>query len=171
MKKLTIWGIVLLVLYILVFYIPHNLSYYSIYYATNIPHREGTNPVLVMVANNMDTIKLPEDNYELIKSGGFGGPSTLERKKDPFVGIILFSDGINVSKLYTTMVFDDVSGEYKKDRMYDEHLARYVPLGALQKIIFLMEMKVFLSDIVAVQEEPSINLQWLFNSLNESKFN
>lgn len=87
------------------------------------------------------------------------------------MGIVLFSDDINVSKLYTTMVFDDVSGEYKKDRMYDEHLARYVPLDALQKIIFLMEMKVFLSDIVAVQEEPSINLQWLFNSLNGSKFN
>ncbi|MDO4774383.1 MAG: hypothetical protein Q4A10_01130 [Aerococcaceae bacterium] len=170
MKKLTIWGIVLLVLYILVFYIPHNLSYYSVYYATNIPHREGTNPVLVMVANNMDTIKLPENNVELTRGSGFGGPLLLTQK-EPHVSVRRFWDGIGTDTLQITMVFEENTGEYKYDYIYDEELGKDVLLTVEQKKEFMISLENFLSDIVAVQEEPSINLQWLFNSLNESKFN
>lgn len=37
----------------------HNLRVYSIYYAQNIPHKPGTDPVMCAVIDNLDSIYIP----------------------------------------------------------------------------------------------------------------
>lgn len=46
-----------------------NLGKYSVYYAQHLPHKAGTNPVMVAVFNNLDAIYIPNANYNV----PFGG--------------------------------------------------------------------------------------------------
>jgi hypothetical protein len=46
-----------------------NLGKYSVYYVQHLPHKAGTNPVMVAVFNNLDTIYIPNANYDV----SFGG--------------------------------------------------------------------------------------------------
>ncbi|MFK5277694.1 hypothetical protein ACI3RH_13480, partial [Lactococcus lactis] len=46
-----------------------NLGKYSVYYAQHLPHKVGTNRVMVAVFNNLDAIYIPNANYNV----PFGG--------------------------------------------------------------------------------------------------
>lgn len=46
-----------------------NLGKYSVYYAQHLPHKVGTNRVMVAVFNNLDAIYIPNANYNV----SFGG--------------------------------------------------------------------------------------------------
>lgn len=56
-------------LFVALIYIWLNLGKYSVYYAQHLPHKVGTNPVMVAVFNNLDAIYIPNANYDV----PFGG--------------------------------------------------------------------------------------------------
>ena len=41
-------------------YIDYNLRKYSVYYARNMEHKEGTQPELAMVLDNLDLMRKPK---------------------------------------------------------------------------------------------------------------
>jgi len=44
-------------------YIDYNLRKYSVYYAHNMEHKEGTQPELAMVLDNLDLMRKPKKSY------------------------------------------------------------------------------------------------------------
>ncbi|MCT1182407.1 hypothetical protein EFL99_03785 [Lactococcus lactis] len=56
-------------LFVALIYIWLNLGKYSVYYAQHLPHKVGTNRVIVAVFNNLDAIYIPNANYNV----PFGG--------------------------------------------------------------------------------------------------
>ena len=53
-------------------YIDYNLRKYSVYYAHNMEHKEGTRPELAMALENMTlSISLTRKIYGIEKDGGF----------------------------------------------------------------------------------------------------
>ena len=52
--------IVTIFLVIIPLYREYNLKKYCIYYAQHMPHAQGTDPALYMVANNLDWINEPD---------------------------------------------------------------------------------------------------------------
>ena len=59
----------IILLFIALIYVWLNLGKYSVYYAQHLPHKVGTNPVMVAVFNNLDAIYIPNANYDV----PFGG--------------------------------------------------------------------------------------------------
>ena len=64
-----IMGILLVVVNL---YIDYNLRKYSVYYAHNMEHKEGTHPELAMALENMDVIYKPDKkNIRYREDGGY----------------------------------------------------------------------------------------------------
>ena len=64
-----------------------NLKYYSVYYAQQMPHKEGTEPDLVMLLENMGSIYTPK--IEGIRYDDDGG-NAIENTKE----VLFFSNSI-----------------------------------------------------------------------------
>ena len=77
MKKRIIIGTVISISMCFIFiianlYIDYNLRKYSVYYAHNIVHKEGTHPEMAMALENMDAIYKPnKKNIRYRDDGGF----------------------------------------------------------------------------------------------------
>ena len=78
MKRSRIIGISIVVLIIGILlivanlYIDYNLRKYSVYYAHNMEHKEGTHPEMAMALENMDVIYKPnKKNIRYRDDGGF----------------------------------------------------------------------------------------------------
>ena len=67
-----------------------NLKFNSVYYAQHIPHKEGTEPDLVMLIENMDWIYTPEiDGISYDEDGTYA----ITREKGTESSVLGFSDG------------------------------------------------------------------------------
>ena len=67
-----------------------NLKFNSVYYAQHIPHKEGTDPDLVMLIENMDWIYTPEiDGISYDEDGTYA----ITREKGTESSVLGFSDG------------------------------------------------------------------------------
>ena len=77
MKKRIIIGTVISISMCFIFiianlYIDYNLRKYSVYYAHNMEHKEGTYPEMAMALENMDVIYKPnKKNIRYRDDGGF----------------------------------------------------------------------------------------------------
>ena len=77
MKKRIIIGTVISISMCFIFiianlYIDYNLRKYSVYYAHNMEHKEGTHPEMAMALENMDVIYKPnKKNIRYRDDGGF----------------------------------------------------------------------------------------------------
>ena len=140
-----------------------NLKYYSVYYAQQMPHKEGTEPDLVMLLENMGSIYTPK--IEGIRYDDDGMNSivrNIEGKESIFSAsgdYLMFHSGTDNHYL-----FDEV---FRIQSAFDEH---YNDIEFNQQLV-LDEIRETAQPILDVQPKPRINLQWLFNLLYQDRFN
>lgn len=138
-----------------------NLKYYSVYYAHHIPHKEGTEPDLVMLVENMGWIYTPK--IDIIRYDD-GTNAIINTKSKSFLtkslGSFLYDKDNMTVGFDSTFRFEDVSyfseGE-KRIQVNESKIKR--------------EIREDFSPIMKVQTKPFINLQWLFNLIYQSRFN
>ena len=137
-----------------------NLKYHSVYYAQHIPHKEGTEPDIVMLMENNGWIYTPE--LDGISYGSYA----ITREKGTESSVLGFSDG--------TLVFYPDSGEsymfnrnFSLQDAFDEH---YHKIKYNQRKV-QKEIRETVQPVIDAQAKPLINLQWLFNLLYQSRFN
>ena len=139
-----------------------NLKYYSVYYAQQMPHKEGTEPDLVMLIENMGSIYTPK--IEGIRYDDDGG-NAIENTKSETV----LSDAMGnflYLKYHITIGFDstfrfhhvsDFTGEQPKREIHEDEIKQ--------------EIREVFAPVIDVQPKPRINLQWLFNKMYQDRFN
>ena len=139
-----------------------NLKYHSVYYAQHIPHKEGTEPDLVMLVENMGWIYTPE--IDGIRYDDDGTNAIINTKSKSFLtkslGSFLYDKDNMTIGFDSTFRFEDVSyfsEEAKRTKVNESKIKR--------------EIRKDFSPIMKVQPKPLINLQWLFNLLYQSRFN
>ena len=139
-----------------------NLKYHSVYYAQHIPHKEGTEPDLVMLVENMGWIYTPE--IDGIRYDDDGTNAIINTKSKTFLtkslGSFLYDKDNMTISFDSTFRFEDVSyfsEESKRTKVNESQIER--------------EIREDFSPIMKVQTKPLINLQWLFNLLYQSRFN
>ena len=139
-----------------------NLEYHSVYYSQHIPHKEGTDPDLVMLVENMGWIYTPKiDN---IRYDDDGTNAIINTKSKSFLtkslGSFLYDKDNMTVGFDSTFRFEDVSyfsEEAKRIQVNESKIKR--------------EIREDFSPIMKVQTKPFINLQWLFNLIYQSRFN
>ena len=139
-----------------------NLKYHSVYYAQHIPHKEGTEPDIVMLVENMGWIYTPE--IDGIRYDDDGTNAIINTKSKSYLtkslGSFLYDKDNMTIGFDSTFRFEDVSyfsEEAKRTKVNESQIKR--------------EIREDFSPIMKVQTKPLINLQWLFNLLYQSRFN
>ena len=139
-----------------------NLKYHSVYYAQHIPHKEGTEPDIVMLVENMGWIYTPE--IDGIRYDDDGTNAIINTKSKSFLtkssGSFLYDKDNMTIGFDSTFRFDHVSyfsEEAKRTKVNESQIKR--------------EIREDFSPVMKVQTKPLINLQWLFNLLYQSRFN
>ncbi|WP_154864291.1 hypothetical protein [Streptococcus vestibularis] len=138
-----------------------NLKFNSVYYAQHIPHKEGTEPDLVMLVENMGWIYTPKiDNIRYDD----GTNAIIDTKSKSFLtkssGSFLYDKDNMTIGFDSTFRFEDVSyfsEEAKRIQVNESKIKR--------------EIREDFSPIMKVQTKTLINLQWLFNLIYQSRFN
>ena len=139
-----------------------NIKFNSVYYAQHIPHKEGTEPDLVMLVENMGWIYTPE--IDGIRYDDDGTNAIINTKSKTFLtkslGSFLYDKDNMTIGFDSTFRFEDVSyfsEEAKRTKVNESQIKR--------------EIREDFSPIMKVQTKPLINLQWLFNLIYQSRFN
>ena len=145
-----------------------NLKYYSVYYAQQMPHKEGTEPDLVMLIENMWWIYTPEiegiryddDGRNFIENSTniTGKPTNF----DELVGGYGYSDQNDVTYKFNR----NFSLEWAIDKHYKK-----IDLATIDEKKIKQGIRETVQPILDVQSKPLINLQWLFNLLYQDRFN
>ena len=167
-----IMGILLIVANL---YIDYNLRKYSVYYAHNMEHKEGTHPEMAMALENMDAIYKPDKkNIRYREDGGY----TINKN---FLDSEQFSINYNRGEKELFYGYYDITyksyyfnGAFKLTRAYDSSVGhdeidiKTVDQEALYKEIyknfgFLVEAN--------VNRKPLINMQKEFNKKYYKRFN
>ena len=167
LKRIIIGTILVFSIGVVVFlglslYAYNNLKYYSVYYAQQMPHKEGTEPDLVMLIENMGSIYTPK--IEGIRYDDDGG-NAIENTKSETV----LSDAMGnflYLKYHITIGFDstfrfhhvsDFTGEQPKREIHEDEIKQ--------------EIREVFAPVIDAQPKPRINLQWLFNMKYQDRFN
>lgn len=140
-----------------------NLKYHSVYYAQHIPHKEGTEPDIIILMENMGWAYTPElDGISYDEDGTYA----ITREKGTESSVLGFSDG--------TLVFYPDSVEsyifnrnFSLQHAFDEH---YHKIKYNQRKV-QKEIRETVQPVIDAQPKPIINLQWLFNLIYQSRFN
>ena len=140
-----------------------NLKYHSVYYAQHIPHKEGTEPDIIMLMENMGWAYTPEiDGISYDDDGSYA----ITREKGTKTSILDFSGD--------TLYFFSGSGEsylfnrnFSNQYALDEH---YHTIKYKQRTV-QKEIRETVQPVIDAQPKPLINLQWLFNLIYQSRFN
>ena len=166
MVKALLVGIVTIVL--ISFYAYTNLKYHSVYYAQQMPHKEGTEPDLVMLIENMWWVYTPEiegiryddDGRNFIENSTniTGKPTNF----DELVGGYGYSDQSDVTYKFNR----NFSLEWAIDKHYKK-----IDLATIDEKKIKQGIRETVQPILDVQSKPLINLQWLFNLLYQDRFN
>ena len=139
-----------------------NLKYHSVYYAQHIPHKEGTEPDIVMLVENMGWIYTPE--IDGIRYDDDGTNAIINTKSKSFLtkssGSFIYDKDNMTIGFDSTFRFEDVS--------YFSEEAKRIQVNESQ---IKREIREDFSPIMKVQTKPFINLQWLFNLIYQSRFN
>ena len=166
MVKALLVGIVTILL--ISFYAYTNLKYHSVYYAQQMPHKEGTEPDLVMLIENMWWVYTPEiegiryddDGRNFIENSTniTGKPTNF----DELVGGYGYSDQNDVTYKFNR----NFSLEWAIDKHYKK-----IDLATIDEKKIKQDIRETVQPILDVQSKPLINLQWLFNLLYQDRFN
>ena len=144
-----------------------NLKYYSVYYAQQMPHKEGTEPDLVMLIENMGSIYTPkiegirydDDGRNFIENSTnlTGKPTNF----DEFVGGYGYSDQNDVTYKFNK----NFELEWAIDKDYKK-----IDLATVDEKKIKEEIRETVQPVLDVQSKPLINLQWLFNKKYQDRF-
>ena len=145
-----------------------NLLSNSVYYAQRMPHKEGTEPDLVMLIENMGSIYTPkiegirydDDGANFIENSidSSGHPTSFGE----FDGGYHYNDKNDVS--------------YKLDKNFELEWAidkdyKKINLATVDEKKIKEEIRETVQPVLDVQSKPLINLQWLFNKKYQDRFN
>ncbi len=138
-----------------------NLKYYSVYYAQQMPHKEGTEPDLVMLIENMGSIYTPK--IEGIRYDD--GNNAIENTKTETVlsnsmGNFLYHKNrvtVDFDSTFRFFHVTDLSGEQPKKEINEAEIKQ--------------EIREVFAPVIDAQPKPRINLQWLFNKMYQDRFN
>lgn len=140
-----------------------NLKYHSVYYAQHIPHKEGTEPDVIMLMENNGWIYTPEiDGISYDDDGSYA----ITREKGTKTSILDLSGD-------TLFFFLDSGESYMFNRNFSIKAAfdkRYHTIKYNQRKV-QKEIRETVQPVIDAQPKPLINLQWLFNLIYQSKFN
>ena len=160
MVKALLVGIVTILL--ISFYAYTNLKYHSVYYAQQMPHKEGTEPDLVMLLENMWWVYTPE--IEGIRYDDDGNNAIENTKSETVLSNSM--GNFLYHKNRVTVAFDstfrffhvtDLSGEQPKKEIHEDEIKQ--------------EIREVFAPVIDAQSKPFVNLQWLFNLLYQDRFN
>ena len=139
-----------------------NLKYYSVYYAQQMPHKEGTEPDLVMLLENMGSIYTPK--IEGIRYDDDGGNAIIDTKNNFVLSETM--GNFSYHKYHFSVGFDstfrlhhvsDFTGEQPKREIHEDEIKQ--------------EIREVFAPVIDAQPKPRINLQWLFNKKYRDRFN
>ena len=139
-----------------------NLKYYSVYYAQQMPHKEGTEPDLVMLLENMGSIYTPK--IEGIRYDDDGGNAIIDTKNNFVLSETM--GNFSYHKYHFSVGFDstcrlhhvtDFTGEQPKKEIHEDEIKQ--------------EIREVFAPVIDAQPKPRINLQWLFNKMYQDMFN
>ena len=139
-----------------------NLKYYSVYYAQQMPHKEGTEPDLVMLLENMGSIYTPK--IEGIRYDDDGGNAIIDTKNNFVLSETM--GNFSYHKYHFSVGFDstfrlhhvtDFTGEQPKKEIHESEIKQ--------------EIREVFAAVIEAQPKPRINLQWLFNKKYQDRFN
>ena len=160
MVKALLVGIVTILL--ISFYAYANLKHHSVYYTQQMPHKEGTEPDLVMLLENMWWVYTPE--IEGIRYDDDGNNAIENTKTETVLSNSM--GNFLYHKNRVTVAFDstfrffhvtDLSGEQPKKEIHEDEIKQ--------------EIREVFAPVIDAQSKPFINLQWLFNLLYQDRFN
>jgi len=140
-----------------------NLKFNSVYYAQHIPHKEGTDPDLVMLVENMGWIYTPE--IDGIRYDDDGTNAIINTKSKSFL-----TKGLSGDTLYFSSASGDgylLNRNFSLQDAFDEH---YHKIKYNQRKV-QKEIRETVQPVIDVQPKPLINLQWLFNLIYKNRFN
>ena len=173
MKKIIIrmFIVIAILLFITVFCFD-NMKRNSVYYAKHTPHKEGTEPVLMMVVDNLEwiynpkvkTLKYDFDGQPCVqfytsngKQTGFIIPYLDDKKRYMYadnewgISLILdcnFNPEIAHNDRHEKIQITKLDNKGIKHSLYNK-----------------------LQPIIDAQRKPKVNLQWLFDIVYKDKFN
>ena len=171
MKKFIIrMFIVIAILLFVTAFCFENMKRNSVYYAKHTPHKEGTEPVLMMLVDNLFWINTPEiDGIEY----DFDGPPCVQ---------FFNSNGKQIGYIAPfrkkNYIYDD--GEWEIRLILDcnfnpeiAHNDRHEKIQITKLDIKGIKQKLYnnLQPIIDAQRKPKVNLQWLFDIVYKDKFN
>ena len=140
-----------------------NLKFNSVYYAQHIPHKEGTEPDIIMLMENMGWAYTPEiDGISYDDDGMYA----ITRNKGTKTSIL----GLSGDTLYFSSASGDgylLNRNFSLQDAFDEH---YHKIKYKQRKV-KKEIRETVQPVIDAQAKPLINLQWLFNLLYQSRFN
>ena len=140
-----------------------NIKFNSVYYAQHIPHKEGTEPDIIMLMENMGWAYTPEiDGISYDDDGMYA----ITRNKGTKTSIL----GLSGDTLYFSSASGDgylLNRNFSIQDAFDEH---YHKIKYKQRKV-KKEIRETVQPVIDAQAKPLINLQWLFNLLYQSRFN
>ncbi len=178
LRRLVVFVFVVdcLVLFCFLFYglVWFNLLSNSVYYAKHTPHRLGVEPVLMMLAENLDWVSTP-DNIKGIKYDFDGPPAVLMfDETDRQVGFFTTSN-IFDERGYT---FDNEKLSFEFDhnfnivKVYDNTKAvEEISKEGINEVEVKKHLYKLLRPLINRQSKPLVNLQWLFDYVYRDEFN
>ena len=149
-----------------------NIKRNSVYYAKNTPHKEGTEPVLMMVVDNLEwiynpkvkTLKYDFDGQPCVqfytsngKQTGFIIPYLDDKKR------YMYADNEWGISLILDCNFNPEIAH--NDRHEKIQITKLDNKGIKQKLYNNLQ------PIIDAQSKPSVNIQWLFDIVYKDKFN
>ena len=174
MKKfLNIVLIISITLFCITGFCFENMKRNSVYYAKHTPHKEGTEPVLMMLVDNLFWIDTPEiDGIEY----DFDGPPYVQffTSNGKQTGYIAPFCGDDKNKKY--YIYDD-NDEWEMTLVLDCNFNPDIAYNHGYEIAKLgnkgIKQKLYndLQPIIDAQSKPRVNLQWLFDIVYKDKFN
>lgn len=159
----------LFVLLLIIWYALDNLKVYSVYYAKQTPHKEGVEPVLMMLMENLDSIYNPQlDGYTydfdgspaILKEFNSVKKHTLSKSfwSNDVVYVYRIRESGKISYIFNKQFVFVIDVVREGDVLVDENTIKN-------------DIYSFVQPIINVQPTPIINLQWLFDWLYYDKFN
>ncbi len=140
-----------------------NLKYYSVYYAQQMPHKEGKEPDLVMLIENMGSIYTPKIEGIRYDDDGMNSIArNVEGRESIFSAsgeYLMFHSVTDNHYLF--------NNAFRIQSAFDEH---YNDIEFNQQLV-LYEIRETVQPVLDVQPKPRINLQWLFNKKYQDRFN
>ena len=144
-----------------------NLLSNSVYYAQRMPHKEGTEPDLVMLIENMGEIYTPKIEGIRYDNGANFIENSIDSSGYPTsfgesVGGYSYSDKNDVSY----KINKNFELEWALDKDYKK-----IDTATIDEKKIKGEIRETLKPILDVQSKPVVNLQWLFNMKYQDRFN